>query len=242
MFPKFYFDLFKEEIDESKVFVGMPFKETKFKSRWKDVIEPGIREAGFEPFRVDEEIINDSIIMKILKGINTSKILLFDISKEEKGSRNGNIMYELGLAHARRAPNAIIALRDDDDRLLFDIAQCRVIKYSSGSESDIMNEVCSLVKDVVRTIDMTKEKIVKETIRLLDVSSLEMIRTSIEDTIRVHRHSTKIHSGSIPPEDFRPTIRRLLELGLIKYDKEVNDSALYSLTNLGKIVKECIKT
>lgn len=240
MFPQLYFDMFREEIDESWVFVGMPF-ETKFQSRWDNVINPWIMDAGFTPYRVDARIINDSIIMDILKGINTAKVLLFDISKGKDGFLNGNVMYELGLAHAQRAPDAIIALRDDDDRLLFNIAPYRVKNYSSIVESDMRNEVSSLISEVVRTIDMTKEKIVEETIRLLDISSLQMVGSFIKDS-KVMFNIGTVHWGSIPPEDYRPTVRRLLELGLIKYIEEDEQGLVYSLTNLGKVVRDRIKT
>lgn len=232
--------MFREEIDESLVFVGMPF-ETKFQSRWGNVINPGIRDAGFTPYRVDTKIINDSIIMDILKGINTAKALLFDISKGKGGFRNGNVMYELGLAHAQRAPDAIIVLRDDDDRLLFDLAPYRVKEFSSIVESDMRNEISSLISEVVRTIDMTKEKIAEETIRLLDISSLQMVGSFIKDSWVMPNIGT-VHWGSIPPEDYRPTVRRLLELGLIKYIEEDEHGSVYSLTNLGKVVRNLIKT
>lgn len=71
MYPKHYFDLFREDIVEGTVFVGMDFG-TRFLSRRKDIIEAGIVEAGFRPIIVDTSHYNESILMDILRGVQES--------------------------------------------------------------------------------------------------------------------------------------------------------------------------
>jgi hypothetical protein len=115
-----------------QVFVAMSFGET-YDRRYIDVIEPAIRAVtvggvSLEPYRVDNSKTGDSILTDILDGIAHSQLVLADVSslgydsKSADPYRNGNVMYEVGLAVACRQPMEVLLIRDDKHKFLFDVS------------------------------------------------------------------------------------------------------------------------
>lgn len=80
-------------------------------------------------FRVDARNIPDSVIVDILKAIEESVLVVADVSSDSDCIRNANVLYEVGLSHARRPPETVVLVRSDHDPMLFDIADVRVSKY-----------------------------------------------------------------------------------------------------------------
>ena len=146
MYPAHGAALFPPFPRDNRVFVAMSF-ESVFTPRWTNVIQPGIREAGLEPYRVDMPRLSTSIPADIVTGICHSRLILADITATG-GQRNGNVMYEVGLAHAFRQPEEVLLFRSDQERLLFDVTTVRVGDYSP--DIDIAESKAKIV-DVVRS-------------------------------------------------------------------------------------------
>lgn len=120
MYAKFFFERFWEGEQRNELFVCMPFHDA-FDSRFKDIIVPSSKEAGFNnAVRVKEDVEGSVVMTKILDGIANSKMVLIDFTDDPKSpcihSRhvNGNVLYESGIAHAMREPSAIVMIRDQD--------------------------------------------------------------------------------------------------------------------------------
>ena len=105
----------------------------RYQARFEKVIAPAIRSiqvagATLEPFRVDLSKSGDSILTEINDGIAHSRLVLADVSTIGKDSatghpyRNGNVMYEVGIALACRQPHEVLLIRDDADKFLFDVS------------------------------------------------------------------------------------------------------------------------
>ena len=145
MYPNQYFSLFPPFPHRDKVFVAMSFDD-KFNRRWEDVIVPAVSSievAGvqLQPHRVDTRRISDSILTEILDGISNDKLVLADVTTEShiasQPIRNGNVMYEVGIAHAIRLPEEVLLFRSDSDKVLFDIANVRLNSYDpDGSRNE----------------------------------------------------------------------------------------------------------
>ena len=114
------------------VFVAMSFSE-RFKSRYNNIIAPAIRAGrvqgmGLEPHRIDLNKTGDSMLTEIVEGIAHSQLVLADVSSvgTDAGTgqtyRNGNVMYEVGIALSCRQPEEVLLVRDDDDKFLFDVS------------------------------------------------------------------------------------------------------------------------
>ena len=186
------------------------------RGRWENVISPGLVDAGLEPHRVDASRIGDSIITEITQQIGSARIFFADITAIGN-ARNGNVMYEVGLAHAVRAPQEVVLFRSDSDRLLFDISPVRVHSYSPEGEAD---KARKLVTDVVTTalkeVELTRLATVQRITTSLDPSALGLLMAANQATDRdgvnkiVRDHSNNVHRAR--------GLARLLELALLQVE------------------------
>ncbi|WP_316828611.1 hypothetical protein [Pedobacter miscanthi] len=103
-------------------FVMMPFAPP-LGDYYSKIYEPAIRKAGLTPIRADNEIFGTGkIIDQIWSGITSAKVLIAELT-----SRNANVFYELGLAHALKKPVVLVSSNQED--VPFDLKHIRVIYY-----------------------------------------------------------------------------------------------------------------
>lgn len=103
-------------------FVMMPFA-APLGDYYTKIYKPAIEKAGLVPVRADTEIFGTGkIIDQIWTGINAAKVLVAELT-----SRNPNVFYELGLAHALEKPVVLVSSNEDD--VPFDLRHIRVIYY-----------------------------------------------------------------------------------------------------------------
>jgi len=75
--------------------------------------------VNLEPLRVDVSKTGDSVLTDIIDGIAHCEMILADVSaigydsKTGDPYRNGNVMYEVGLAVAARQPSEVLLIQDD---------------------------------------------------------------------------------------------------------------------------------
>jgi len=132
MFPNLFLRTFWQTTLRPQIFVAMSFAEI-YKQRFEQVIAPAIRGiqlngVPLQPYRVDLSKSGDSILTDIMDGIAHCQMFLADVSIVGNDSRsgfsyrNGNVMYEVGLAVACRQSTEILLIRDDQDKFLFDVS------------------------------------------------------------------------------------------------------------------------
>jgi hypothetical protein len=103
-------------------FVMQPFAGA-LGSYYETIFKPAIQQAGLEPLRADAEIFGTGkIIDQIWRGIRESTVLVAELT-----SKNANVFYELGLAHALEKPVVLVSSNEDD--VPFDLKHIRVIIY-----------------------------------------------------------------------------------------------------------------
>lgn len=96
-----------------------------------------------KPLRVDLSKTGDSILTDIMDGIAHSEMFLADISsvgydsKSAEPYRNGNVMYEVGLAVACRQASEVLLIRDDRHKFLFDVSTIphKYIDFTDAAEA-----------------------------------------------------------------------------------------------------------
>jgi len=87
------------------------------------IYKPAIEQAGLVPVRADAEIFGTGkIIDQIWRGIQDAVILIAELT-----TKNANVFYELGLAHASEKPVILISANEED--VPFDLRHIRVILY-----------------------------------------------------------------------------------------------------------------
>lgn len=109
--------------ERPRAFVIMPFVEP-FNSIYRDVIQPVADESNFCVTRVDEVAGPGLILEDIRRQIEEAHVIIAEVS-----TRNPNVFYELGYAHALRKPAVLLAQRLQEPPLPFDISGYRAILY-----------------------------------------------------------------------------------------------------------------
>ena len=106
-------------------FVMQPFA-SPLGDYYEKIYRPAIEKAGLRAVRADAEIFATGKIMdQVWNGINAAKVLVAELT-----SRNPNVFYELGLAHAMKKPVVLVSAKEDD--VPFDLQHIRVIYYDTS--------------------------------------------------------------------------------------------------------------
>ena len=102
-------------------FVMMPFKDP-FNVYYQSIFKPAIMVADLEPVRTDDMFRPSVIVADLWQIIQDCKVLLAELT-----TKNANVFYELGLAHAIGKP--VILVSETMDDVPFDLQQLRVLLY-----------------------------------------------------------------------------------------------------------------
>lgn len=87
------------------------------------IFRPAIEKAGLRAVRADDDIFRTGKIMdQVWRGIRAADVLVAELT-----SKNPNVFYELGLAHALEKPVVLVSSNEDD--VPFDLRHIRVIQY-----------------------------------------------------------------------------------------------------------------
>jgi hypothetical protein len=90
---------------------------------YESIFKPAIEQAGLEPVRADDDIFATGKIMdQVWRGIRQATVLVAELT-----SKNPNVFYELGLAHALEKPVVLVSSNQDD--VPFDLRHIRAIFY-----------------------------------------------------------------------------------------------------------------
>lgn len=223
MYPLNFFNLFPAFPKNNKVFVAMSFSE-EFEERWEILISKTISSieiegVKLEPYRVDIDTKGDSIQTEIIKEISDCKLFFADITTigylNDKPIRNGNVMYEVGIAHSVRLPEEVILFRSDEDIILFDITNIRVNYYNPKEIEESLTRLEIALTNALKEIDIQKHLAVERASSQLDFYSWFLLMYCLNYksfTHPAHRTAGEFLSGSRQ----NASIIRLLEMGLLQ--------------------------
>ena len=143
-----------------------------------DVFKPAIEDkeiAGLrlKAFRVDNSKTGDSILTEIVANIAHSRIVLADVSAIDEGRytdvpiRNGNVMYEVGVALACRLPAEVLLVRDDTKKFLFDVSSVphRTIDFADTPAA--ISLLRAALADRLQETDLTQDARIQIAVRNL---------------------------------------------------------------------------
>lgn len=253
MHPNVFLDGFWRSEIRTEVFVCMSFDSIS-EPRWTDIFVPAIegdlgeRIKRLKGVRVDYRQRGDSILTEIIDGIAHSLLVLADISVshrctldgELKCYRNGNVMYEVGLALACRQPVEVILIRDDSDSLLFDVGHIPVTTYYPTDPTKSMGLIQQLLRDRIREIDYLKDSRVTKIVRSLTQDEVVLLKSwhnLFMFGVGKGRWWKKFEQTAI-----ETAVSRLLDRGVIRVFEIASSKSgnLYGYTAFGKIVAEIV--
>lgn len=195
MHPNTYLKTFWRMELKPQIFVAMSFDE-KYKNRYENIIAPAIRavkkgEARLEPYRVDISQSGDSILTDISDGIAHCQMVLADVSSIGRDAvtgfpyRNGNVMYEVGMALASRQPSDVLLVRDDHDKFLFDVSTIPHITLNFTEVESAKDQLTKLLIARLREQDLIKDARVERAISSLSSEEIQLLNTT---KIYTHQH------------------------------------------------------
>jgi hypothetical protein len=124
-------------------FCAMWFND-EVKTLWTECIEPAIRDAGYEPLRIDGKQHNNKIDDEIIASIRQSKFVISDLT----GNRGG-VYYEAGFAHGLGLPVIFMCRESEEDNPHFDIRQYNTIFWTpeilTEKRKDLMNRIIATI-------------------------------------------------------------------------------------------------
>ena len=112
-------------------FVLQPFDKGKFDRRYKEIIEPTIKECELIPYRVDEDCASIIPIESIHVKIRESSICIAEITTD-----NPNVWYELGYALALEKNVVMLCSEERTTQFPFDIRHRNILLYKTQTLSD----------------------------------------------------------------------------------------------------------
>ncbi len=127
-------------------FTIMPYGDW-FDVYYNKIYAPAIEEAGLISKRADDLYRPSSIVHDIWQYTKESKIVLADLT-----SKNPNVLYELGLAHAIAKP--VILIVESMEDIPYDLRALRIIEYDKNAYNwgELLKEkIINAIKEVMHS-------------------------------------------------------------------------------------------
>jgi len=119
------------------------------------IYRPAIEKAGLRAVRADADIFATGKIMdQVWSGINAARVLVAELT-----TRNPNVYYELGLAHALKKPVVLVSAREED--VPFDLQHIRVIYYDTADPFWGTKLIEKVAENILSAITNPEEAIFK---------------------------------------------------------------------------------
>ena len=119
-------------VDSSQAFVAMWF-DSQMDDAYEQGIKLGIKDAGYEPLRIDRQPDVNKIDDAIIAGIRKSRFLVADFTQGDDGARGG-VYFEAGFAFGLDIPVIYSCRRDMVDKLAFDTRQYNHILWDTPQD------------------------------------------------------------------------------------------------------------
>lgn len=126
-----------EELDQRgsnshQAFVAMWFDDS-MRDAYTNGIVPAIRDAGYQPLRIDVVEHNNKIDDEIIAEIRRSRFVVADFTHGETGVRGG-VYYEAGFAHGLNIPVIFTCRKDRQKEIHFDTRQFNHIFWEDAKD------------------------------------------------------------------------------------------------------------
>lgn len=129
----------------STCFIMQPFA-APLGGYYETIFRPAVEQAGLTAVRADAEIFGTGkIIDQIWRGVRAAKVLVAELT-----TKNPNVFYELGLAHALEKPVVLVSSNQDD--VPFDLRHIRVIFYDQADPfwgQKLIDKVADNIKSAI---------------------------------------------------------------------------------------------
>ena len=140
-------ELAERDTISSRAFVAMWFDES-MNDLWEQGIEPGVRDAGYDPVRIDKTEPLDKIDDAIIAEIRRSRFVVVDFTHGNEGAR-GSVYYEAGFAYGIDIPVIFLCRKDMIDKIHFDTRQHKHIEWEKEKPGELRDKLANRISAVI---------------------------------------------------------------------------------------------
>lgn len=137
-----------QQPEKKTCFVIMPFSDPEgyecghFRNIYEYTFAPAIRAAGYEPLRIDDNIVSSLIHGKMMNELINAPMVLCDLS-----TNNPNVLYELGIRHAFDKP--VVLVQEMGQDRIFDIGAITSVEYHPSRLYEEVMEDQEKIKEAI---------------------------------------------------------------------------------------------
>jgi len=116
---------------------------------YKELIAPGIEQAGLEPLRAEEEMTGGIIHKPMFE-----RLIMCDYAVADLTTANANVFYELGVRHAVRPWSTVLLFAAGGSQLPFDVAPLRALPYNltpAGTPAEVEKDKEALAQRLLES-------------------------------------------------------------------------------------------
>lgn len=206
----------ESKTDEKNCFIIMPFGGW-FDKYYENIFVPAIVDAKMKPSRADDLYRPGNIVNDIWNYTKKADIILADLT-----SKNPNVFYELGLAHAITKPAVLITASMDD--VPFDLRSLRVLVYDKNQPdwgdqlkakiTKALEETLENPEDAIPPtfLETTKTKRIAVSPEEKEILELKKDLDSLKREVRTRSRISE--REEIDPEEAIIRIKRYMEQGM----------------------------
>ena len=125
-------ELEKANPNSSKAFIAMWF-DPSMNEAWEQGIAPAVRDAGYEPVRIDRKEHVNKIDDEVVAEIRRARFVVADFTHGDTGARGG-VYYEAGFAHGLEIPVIFCCRKDRFNEVHFDTQQYNHIVWENSED------------------------------------------------------------------------------------------------------------
>ncbi len=135
----------KINLDSAQAFVAM-WLDDSMDEAFDNGVRLAIKDAGYNPLRIDQKPDIDKIDDEIIAEIRRSRFLVADFTHGEGGARGG-VYFEAGFAHGLGIPVIYTCRNDMIDKLHFDTRQYAHIVWDTPEDlrSELKNRIIARI-------------------------------------------------------------------------------------------------
>jgi tetratricopeptide (TPR) repeat protein len=154
-----------------------------FDAVYRELIAPGVEQAGMDPLRADEELAGGVIHKPMFE-----RLILCEYAVADLTTANANVFYELGVRHALRPWSTVLLFAEGGGQLPFDVAPLRAIPYRltpDGLPRDTPVATAALARQLQQARGATTDSPVFQLVEGLPVPDVAHMKTDVfRDRVR----------------------------------------------------------